>query len=64
MMKRSSELPRAERADYFRKLASEAQMEADRSDGTIRDAYLMLSKGWQTLADEAERAQTRTADEE
>ncbi|HUO93434.1 MAG TPA: hypothetical protein VMU22_10955 [Rhizomicrobium sp.] len=52
-----SELPRSERAERYRRLASEAfQLAEDCTDDSLRHGYLSLASGWHSLAFEIERS--------
>jgi hypothetical protein len=46
---------RAERADYYRKMAEETEEFAAKTHfADMREEYLKLAKGWRELADETE----------
>jgi hypothetical protein len=50
-------LPKKERAERYRRLASEAfQRAEDSRDEELRSGYLSLASGWHSLASELERA--------
>jgi hypothetical protein len=49
-------LPKAARAERYRRLASEAFQRAEEStDDELRSGYLSLASGWHSLASELER---------
>jgi hypothetical protein len=51
------QLPKAERAERYRRLASEAfQRAEDSEDDELRSGYLSLASGWHSLASELERS--------
>lgn len=50
-------LPKQERAERYRRLASEAFKHAEESkDDELRSGYLSLASGWHSLASELERS--------
>ena len=46
----------AERARRYRELERAARQEAERFEGSMRDGYLTVANGWQSLAEAAEAA--------
>jgi len=51
-----SDLPPARRIERYRELAEQARLSALRTEGEIRQAYLLLARQWAKLArDTAER---------
>jgi hypothetical protein len=51
------DLPKAERVERYRRLASEAfQLAEDCRDDVLRTGYLSLASGWHSLAFEVERS--------
>ena len=50
-------LPKAERAERYRRLASEAfQLAEECADDALRAGYISLASGWHSLAFEIERS--------
>jgi len=50
-------VPKAERVERYRRLASEAfQLAEDCRDDVLRTGYLSLASGWHSLAFEVERS--------
>jgi len=47
-----SDLPHAKRVQRYLDLADEAQREARRTSGRIREAYLVIAERWMDLANE------------
>jgi hypothetical protein len=54
-----AEIPPFEGAQRYRELAAQARRDAQRTQGSIRDGYLMIERGWLTLAADVEAAITR-----
>jgi hypothetical protein len=46
----------SERARRYRELERAARQEAERFVGSLREGYLTIASGWQSLAEEAEAA--------
>ena len=45
-----SELPASERAKRYRQLAKDALDEAEQTDGSVRECYLLIAEQWNRLA--------------
>jgi hypothetical protein len=45
-----SELPISERAKRYRQLAEDALREAEQSEGSVRESYLLIAEQWNRLA--------------
>jgi hypothetical protein len=54
-----SDLPPHERARRFRELAAEAARDAARTKDALREAYLLLHRGWLQLAEDIEASLKR-----
>lgn len=57
-----SDLTPLDRARRFRLLAVQAARDAERTQGAIREGYLLLERGWRQLAEDIAAAEKRGSD--
>jgi hypothetical protein len=56
-----SKVSSTDKPKWYRQLAVEARLEARRSSGSVRDAYLAVASQWEELANVAEELAAKAA---